>query len=124
MSGRELAKQREIKKLEYDYKRHRRKMVSVRFSVTGNFQLPLFASRATTETGAPEAIEKKSEPTDHAVEQLRERFLEFGLSAAQVKRVLAKHDVANLQVGPLSSHRLQLRGEGIPMPVLPKILDL
>ena len=83
--------------LEYDYKREKRKVVSVRFKIEDNPQLLLFAGKVPSGIAAPSNCRENLEPPDEAMEQLCGRLLELGLSVAQAKRVLANHEVAYVQ---------------------------
>lgn len=90
--------------LEIDYQRDRRKVSAVRFRVSDNPQMLLFAQHQAAMAmarDAPAAEEPPSEDTpeqrlEHQ-EQLRQRLSAFGLSTRQIRIALASHPAGYLE---------------------------
>lgn len=95
--------------LDIEYQRTNRKVSAVRFQVTDNPQMLLFAERQAALAAALEAqVEAAmpqgqpgsgSAPIDPEVrlERLREALQELGLNSRQIRRALASHDPAYLE---------------------------
>ncbi|HOW74367.1 MAG TPA: replication initiation protein [Candidatus Competibacteraceae bacterium] len=95
--------------LDIEYQRSSRKVAAVRFRVSDNPQMLLFAQRQAalaaamegekTETplaGEPAGASSASEPEER-LERLREKLQVLGLNARQIRRALASHDPAYLE---------------------------
>lgn len=95
--------------LDIEYQRSSRKVAAVRFRVSDNPQMLLFAQRQAalaaamegekTETplaGEPVGASSASEPEER-LERLREKLQVLGLNARQIRRALASHDPAYLE---------------------------
>ena len=95
--------------LDIEYQRSSRKVAAVRFRVSDNPQMLLFAQRQAalaaamegekTETppgGEPAGASSASEPEER-LERLREKLQALGLNARQIRRALASHDPAYLE---------------------------
>lgn len=90
--------------LEIDYQRDRRKVSAVRFRVSDNPQMLLFAQHQAAITMARDAsvveepsVEDSPEQRLEHQEQLRARLAAFGLSARQIRIALASHPVSYLE---------------------------
>lgn len=93
--------------LEVEYQRSNRKVSAVRFRVSDNPQMLLFAQRQAAltaalenETAAAPAVDQSLPPTNDPVarlERLRETLQRLGLNARQIRRAIASHDPAYLE---------------------------
>ena len=93
--------------LEIEYQRSNRKVSAVRFRVSDNPQMLLFAQRQAAltaalenETAAAPAVDQPLPPTSDPVarlERLRETLQRLGLNARQIRRAIASHDPAYLE---------------------------
>ena len=85
--------------LEVDYQRDHRKVAAVRFRVSDNPQMLLFAQHQAAITMPEEAPAVIDKPEDRLerLEHLRERLAAFGLSARQVRMALATYEPGYLE---------------------------
>ncbi len=77
------------------YQRQCRRVVAVRFQVSDNPQMLLFAQQQTAMTASEEQIHEVDEASRH--ELLREKLATLGLTARQIRLALASHTHAYLE---------------------------
>lgn len=95
--------------LDIEYQRSNRKVAAVRFRVSDNPQMLLFAQRQAALTAALEKEKRETPPAEDPVktisenesgerlERLREKLQVLGLNARQIRTALASHDSAYLE---------------------------
>ena len=85
--------------LEVEYQRDRRKIKAVRFQVSDNPQMLLFAQRQAALAASAEAEAADPAPGDTAeqVWRLRGKLVAFGLNARQIRMALASHAPSYLE---------------------------
>lgn len=85
--------------LEIDYQRDQRKVAAVRFRVSDNPQMLLFAQHQAAISMAEQAPPAYDNPEERLerLERMREKLAACGLSARQIRMALATHDLDYLE---------------------------